>query len=146
MLGFHLYCFLLDVDEIITMLIKSDIDCHLGLSYAGSLGYADNFTLINPTLQSVNKKLDVCIKFATEYYIRLYPKKTVCIKFGSPFTNDDRLLLDGCLIQWVDQVTKTGYIVAIYLNDSNDFDLKKCIFNGYVNKLCGNYCELPSEA
>lgn len=71
--------------------------------------------------------LEICVKFAAEYNITNHPKKTVYIKFGSPFAKDGRVLLRGCLIQREDQVTHLCNFVTMNHYTNNDCDLKKCI-------------------
>ena len=69
----------------------------------------------------------------------------MCIKFGSSVTADENVYIDGCLIQWVDQVKHLGNTVNSKLTDNDDCYSKRCVFNGSVNKLIGNYGRLQSD-
>ena len=83
--------------------------------------------------------LSICKSFAAEYNITFNAKKTMCIKFGSPVTDYDKVYLDGNLIKWVERIKHLGNTVNVKLNDVNDCDSKRCLFNASVNKLLGNY-------
>jgi hypothetical protein len=137
--------FIVYMDELLVLLRKSNIGCHVGSYYAGALGYADDLTLISPSLRSLNKMLSICKSFAAEYNITFNAKKTMCIKFGSPVTDDDNVYLDGTLIQWVDKIKHLGNTLNVSLNDVSDCASKCCVFNASVNKLIGNYGGLQSD-
>jgi len=87
----------------------------------------------------MNQMLSICKSFAAEYNITFNAKKTMCIKFGSPVTDDDKVYLDGTSIDWVDRIKHLGNTLNVKLNDVNDSDCKRCLFNASVNKLLGNY-------
>ncbi len=131
--------FIVYFDELIELLRRSHLGCHIGTHYVGALGYADDLTLISPSLRALNKMLFICQSFATEYNVSFNVNKTMCIKFGSPVRTEDKLYLNDSLINWVDQVKHLGNIVSSNLRDNSDCSLKRSIFNGSVNKLFGSY-------
>ena len=81
--------FIVYIDELIVTLSESGLGCHLGTHYVGALGYADDLTLISPSLRSLNKMLNMCQQFADEYNVTFNAKKTMCIKFGSAVRDTD---------------------------------------------------------
>ena len=83
--------------------------------------------------------LYICKSVAAEYNITFNAKKTMCVKYGSPVTDDDKVYLDGTSVKWVDHIKHLGNTVNVKLNDVNDCDFKRCLFNASVNKLLGNY-------
>jgi len=87
----------------------------------------------------MNQMLSICKSFAAEYNITFNAKKTMCIKFGSPVTDDDKVYLDRTLIKWVERIKHLGNTVNVKLNDVNDCDSKRGLFTASVNKLLGNY-------
>ena len=48
--------FSLYIDELFLLLKESGIGCHVGLTYAGAFGYADDIALVDPSLSSLNDK------------------------------------------------------------------------------------------
>ena len=51
--------------------------------YMGALFYADDITLIAPSIGSLNEMLKLCDNYASVYNVMFNSKKTVCIKFGN---------------------------------------------------------------
>lgn len=137
--------FIIYIDELLLLLEKSGLGCHIGTNFCGVLGYADDLTLICPSLRALTEMISMCKTFANDFNVTFNAKKTVCIKFGSKVTEDDKLLLDGCPIKWKDQVKHLGNIVNNTLTDENDCSLKISSFNGSVNKLLGNYGGLQTH-
>ena len=84
-----------------------------------STGYADDLTLISPSLCAMNQMLSICKSFAAEY------------------NDDDKVYLDGTSIKWVDHINHLGDTVTVKLNYVNDCDFKRCLFNASVNKVLG---------
>jgi len=75
--------FIVYIDELIVLLSKSGLGCHIGPHFVGALGYADDLTLISPSLRALNTMLTICHNFAQEYNITFNSSKTKCINFGS---------------------------------------------------------------
>ena len=48
----------------------------------GAVSYADDITLLSPSLHGLNRMLEICAKFADNFDITFNSKKTLCIKFG----------------------------------------------------------------
>ena len=48
----------------------------------GALSYADDITLLSPSLRGLNEMLHVCSLYADNFDITFNSKKTVCIKLG----------------------------------------------------------------
>ena len=64
------------------MYIELGIWCHIGSAYIGALSYADDITLLCPSIRGLNEMIVLCCEYAKEYGITFNPKKTACIKFG----------------------------------------------------------------
>ena len=79
------------------MLRTTGIGCHLGSAYSGALSYADDITLLCPSVRGLNEMIVICCEYAKEYDITFNPKKTVCIKFGSKIHNDEHVSMNGLL-------------------------------------------------
>ena len=48
----------------------------------GALGYADDLTLLSPSLRGLQKAADICNDFAQEYSVKFNSKKTQCMCVG----------------------------------------------------------------
>ena len=49
----------------------------------GAPFYADDITLIAPSIESLKEMLKLCDNYASVYNVMFNSKKTVCIKFGN---------------------------------------------------------------
>ena len=63
--------------------------------YAGALSYADDITLLCPSVWGLNEMLKICNKYRLENNIIFNSKKTVCIKFGSTVIEGESAFFDG---------------------------------------------------
>ena len=78
--------FIVYVDELIVFLKNSGFGCHVGTEFIGALGYADNLTLICPSLNDLNHMLIICTDFAKQYNIVFNAQKAMGIKYGAAVT------------------------------------------------------------
>ncbi len=62
------------IDELLLRLQKSHIGCHIGNTFTGALGYADDIVLLAPTTSGMNDMINICCKYATEYSVIFNPK------------------------------------------------------------------------
>ena len=53
----------------------SQLGCHIGNMYIGALGYADDLTLLSPTLSGLKSMLQIADSFGDEYDIMFNVKK-----------------------------------------------------------------------
>ena len=65
------------IDKLLVILRTSGIWCHIGSAYIGALSYADNITLLCPSIRGLNEMIVLCCEYAKEYDITFNPKKTV---------------------------------------------------------------------
>jgi hypothetical protein len=68
--------FIVYIDELICKLQYSGIGCHVNNNYVGALGYADDITLLCPTIRGLNKMLHICEQFANDFKITFNSTKT----------------------------------------------------------------------
>ena len=74
--------FTLYIDRLPLDLKQSGYGCHIGDNRQGVLSYADDITLICPSLRGISGMLQICAKFAETFSLALNCKKSMCIKFG----------------------------------------------------------------
>ena len=89
------------VDELIARLQASGLGCNIGRSYIGVLGYADDLTLLSPSVNALSKMVGICEEYAKEYDIVFNCKKTVGIMFGNRCNN--------CVIKFFFRVLHTMF-------------------------------------
>ena len=121
---------------------KSGIGCHR-MSYMGILGYADDVTLLSPSIRGLNRMLSICEEFGKEYFIKFDSKKSMCIKYGEKYDCEKAQLNEETIIL-VDSV-KLKYLGNIINNDLNDIDnckMKCSSFISSCNKLHCNYANV----
>ena len=74
--------FRLYIDELFLFLKESGIGCHVGLTYAGAFGYADDIALDAPSLSSLKQIMKICEQFAESHSITFNPTKTKFLCFN----------------------------------------------------------------
>lgn len=67
--------------------------------------------IIAPSLKGLQRLLDICSKFCTEWDIGLNPKKTKNLFFGKPTTISHKLTLNNSAINWVDEWKYLGVVL-----------------------------------
>ena len=90
------------MDTLLERLQNHGVGCHLGDAYVGALAYADDLTLLCPSLQGLQSMLKVCEEYGDEYAVTFNPVKTQCIHFcraRDPGSYD--IYLDGKKLKWV---------------------------------------------
>ena len=69
------------IDELLMKLKKSGLGCYIGNVFIGTLGYADDITILSPSIRCLNEILKICEEFAQEYQVVFNEKKSAVIKF-----------------------------------------------------------------
>ena len=84
--------FYLYIDRLLLCLQRSGLGCHMSNTYMSALSYADDITLISPSLYGLNRMFDICNKFAIDNFIIFNSKKNICIKYGEDVESRSRFL------------------------------------------------------
>ena len=92
---------------------RSGLGCHISNTYMGALSYADDITLISPSVYGLNRMLDICNKFAIDNFIIFNSKKTVCIKYGEDVRVSEQVFMNGRLLSWHSEVRRLGVFFSI---------------------------------
>jgi hypothetical protein len=69
------------MDELLLRLKKSGIGCHIGNVFVAALAYADDVTLICPTLKSLQRLIKICEEYADEYNVNFNGLKSKFLVF-----------------------------------------------------------------
>ena len=97
----------------------------------GSLGYADDFTLLSPSIRGLNRMLSICEEFGKQYYIKFNSKKSMCIQYGEKYYCEKAQLNEKTII-WVNSVKHLGNIVLLITVQVYGVFLQKVLENYYA--------------
>ena len=107
-------------DSLIKTLKQRNIGCKIGNKFL-VFGYADDLTLLCPTLSGLQEMLNVCKDFAKDYNILFNVSKSKRMYFGKNYLNCENLLKVLCMsngssIEYVEECVHLG--TKIYPNIS----------------------------
>ena len=66
--------FTLYLDGLIQKLKHSGIGCHIGRTYCGVFGYADDLAIVSPAIFGLRKIIEICEDYASEMDLLINPK------------------------------------------------------------------------
>ena len=75
------------------LLRDSRVGCKINNCYTGAILYADNITLLCPSIRGLNRMLGICYKFAAKHYLIFNGKKSLAIKYGNEVNDTEYVLL-----------------------------------------------------
>ena len=138
------YLFNLYMDKLIAQLKREDIGCHIGHKFVGCLCYADDLTLLSPSIKGLQRMIQICESFGIEYGVSYNSGKTMCIAFSKQEQVPNiTLYLNKTKLQWCNQVKYLGIYLSHDLDDKYDIIRKRSEFYGSVNSMLGNFSSLP---
>ena len=136
--------FCIYMDELLSRLERSGIGCYIGNNYYGNISYADDLKLLCPSINGLQKMLDICDIFSKEYFVTCNAHKTIAICYGKTSGNPKRSLhLNGSSIRWETSVKYLGNMHCSSMSDCNDVTYKNHIYISSVNKLNCHFALLP---
>ncbi len=130
------------IDELIKILEKSGIGCHIGHKFYGCIIYADDFTLLSPSLKGLQKMVDICSDFGQEYSVSYNASKTKCMKFErvpSGSMPSTPILLNNSALQWETSMKHLGNILQNNLSECEEIRYKRGDFIGRINGILIRY-------
>ncbi len=100
------------LDKLIDILRQSNIGCRYGSHYMGVYCYADDLSLLSPTVTGIREMLHICEKFASRYNIMFNAKKSQLLCFNSVINKRpskvEVQLENGQMIPYVDKCMHLG--------------------------------------
>ena len=101
------------------------------------IGYADDISILSPSVSALQKILCLCESVASDYGILFNANKTVCIKLGRDKKIPARTVkLYNTDIPWAIQAKHLGNVINFDLSDDTDIMFKKSVFVSQVNSEC----------
>ena len=128
-----LFCVYLD--ELLLRLENQGIGCCIGKHFYGAISYADDLTLLSPTITGLNDMLRVCEKFSEEYGVTYNPTKSVCMVFSKKKHVIQNVKLNGNVLNWVDSVKHLGNHLDSDMSESTEIRMKKSDLTYRVNHM-----------
>ena len=74
--------FAIYTDILLKILEESGVGCHMVGHLTGALAYADDITLLSPSMSGLRTLYKVCEEYATEFDVTFNGKKTVVVFQG----------------------------------------------------------------
>ena len=74
--------FAIYTDSLLKRLEESGVGCHMGGQFTGALAYADDITLLSPSMSGLRTLSTVCEEYETEFDVTFKGKKVSCCFSG----------------------------------------------------------------
>ena len=108
------------IDNLFSQLQHSGLGCHVGLSYAGAFGYADDIALLAPSLQCLKCMISICEEYARSHSITFNPNKSKLLCYNADLTGVvPQLYLNGEIIPVVESDKHLGNYISTNIHDRN---------------------------
>lgn len=102
--------FAIYIDELLDRLKQSGFGCMIGHLYCGAFGYADDVSLVAPSMYALKKMSDICLHYAEEYDLQFNPTKCQLIKYGD--VNMETFSFNNTIIYSTRKGTHLGHIIG----------------------------------
>ena len=101
------------LDNLLKDLRQRNIGCKIGATYLGVFGYADDLTLLCPSISGLKGMFKICEDYASDYNIIFNAKKRKLMRFGRNKMNIKTTIsmANGCTIDYVEQCVHLGTII-----------------------------------
>ena len=110
-------------DELIAKLASSGYGCRISQQFVGALSYADDITLLSPSLQGLRYMVNIC----EEFHVTFNDKKTTGMLFGASNGNCKTIQVNRNNVDWVTNAIHLGNIVDNKLSDLKVINAKNVI-------------------
>lgn len=108
------------IDDLLIELEKSGIGCQIGNRFVGTLAYADDLTLICPTVYGMRKMVAICERYAEQYSILFNGSKSQLMFFKGrkckEFKGD--IYVNGSVLQYCEKASHLGHCISTLDDDS----------------------------
>jgi exonuclease III len=133
------------MDELLSRLKQKPFGCHIDSLYVGAICYADDLTLVSPSIQGLQEMIHICEQFGLEYGVKFNDTKSKAMMFGDNSSVTRQITICGKTLEWVKEALHLGNVLSVESNDLADISNKKCKFYQSVNHLFAKFGSLQSE-
>ena len=97
------------VDDMIKLLRKSGVGCHLIRVFIGSILFADDLALLSPSLSSLQQMIDICRAYCQKYYLQFNAKKSKVMIVGKNYDKPcSNIYIENIPLESVDELKYLG--------------------------------------
>ena len=104
------------LDKLLGILRASNVGCRYGNHYMGAFCYADDISLLSPTVSGLQDILKICERYADKYKIHFNASKSQLLCFNTSTCTKSKdikvYMRDGSVIQYLDTCTHLGNILC----------------------------------
>ena len=122
------------MDGLLHELASSGLGCHMGGVFAGAYAYADDLTILCPSVIALHEMSQICEEYAKKYDVTFNAKKSQVIVFKAQnaIPSDPCVKINGTAVPRVDRVIHLGHLLT---ENVYEFNVSKCIddFNRQCN-------------
>ena len=141
------YLFNIYVDELIQKLCNSNVGCNICGIMANNLSYADDMTLLCPSIKGLQHLLCICEEYGKDNDIIYNSEKTECMFFKGKKVSVSRIpnvFLNGNPIKFVTTHTHLGHVIHHDMADDHDIEKQRRAFCVRANMLLRQckYCNI----
>ena len=125
--------FAIYTDSILKRLEESGVWCHMGGHFTRALAYADDITLLSPSMSGLRTLSKVCEEYATEFDVTFNGKKSQLLFFRGRecvFSNLN-IYVCGQLVDMCDSATHLGHFIASTDKKSIVKSAKSCFWGSF---------------
>ena len=130
------------INDLLEEFKRNQLGCHIGNVCCGIIGYADDILLLAPTVQSLDRMINICETYANEYDIKFNSKKSQFMVFGKCRDNID-VYLNGEKLEMVSKIKYLGNVISNCINDPLMTNVKDD-FVCKVNSFLANFPNVSS--
>ena len=126
------------VDDLLKVLSVSGYGARIADMYCGCVAYADDLTLVSPTVNGMQKLLDICGSFAVRNNLRFNAKKSVSVTFTKNRRKsiaDPKFELDGESLAYMETMKHLGIVLDMTLRDDSAVKERIKRYYGAVNSV-----------
>ena len=92
------------IDNLFSKLKHLGSGCHVGLTYARDFGYADDISLVSPSIYCLKKMISICESYAQDYHITFNPAKSKLLCFNVSSSDISPIYLNGTPVTVVNKI------------------------------------------
>ena len=107
--------FTLYLDRLMPKLKHSGIGCHIGRTYYGVFGYADDLVIVSPTLFGLRQIIEICEKYASVVDLLFDPKKSKLLCYNMLLDVKPVVYLCDAIVDVADSEMYLGNKLYIYI-------------------------------
>ena len=132
--------FCIYMDGLLNKLEYSGVGCYVGGVFSGAFAYADDLTLLCPSVGALKEMVAICSAYALEYDIKFNASKSQLIIFKSKTraVPNPMITINGDNVKVVNSVIHLGHILH---DNIYKHDVSKCVgdFNRQCNLFLANF-------